>query len=160
MNAHSEIHAPLKLVSRQNCSLSPVGRRFFLGLLGFNLLAVGLWFTFIGAWLVLPFAGLEFLLVCLAFKLISQRAEDYETLTVADFVLAFESQIKGSKNSFECNARWARLYCLTRLKGNRCELSLRYAGKQVTVGRLLNDEQRMVWAATLQRQLKVVHAAL
>jgi uncharacterized membrane protein len=150
----------LELSSRQNRSLSPNGKRFFLGLLACNLLAVSLWFVFVGAWLVLPFAGLEFLLVWWAFRLVAQRADDYEKLTVADFVVAFESQISGDKNSFQGNAKWAQLYCLTWLKGNRCELSLRYAGKQVPVGRLLSDEQRMNWANALQGRLKVVHAVL
>jgi uncharacterized membrane protein len=160
MNAEPALPLALELNSRQNMSLSLNGKRFFFGLLGCNLLATGLWFTFIGAWLILPFAGLEFLLVWWAFKLVSQRAEDYEKLTVADFVVAFESQIKGTSNKFECNAQWAQLYCMTRLKGNRCELSLRYAGKQMPIGRLLSDEQRMHWADALQGKLKVIRAAL
>jgi uncharacterized membrane protein len=150
----------LELSSRQNRSLSLNGKRFFFGLLGCNLLATGLWFMFIGAWLILPFAGLEFLLVWWAFKLVAQHAEDYEKLTIADFVVAFESKIKGTRNKFECNAHWAQLHCLSRYNGHRCELSLHYAGKQVSVGRLLSDEQRFSWADALQGKVKVVRAAL
>jgi uncharacterized membrane protein len=160
MSSEPVLPLALELSSRQNMSLSVNGRRFFFGLLGCNLLATGLWFSFIGAWLVLPFAGLEFLLVWWAFRLVSQRAEDYEKLTIANFVLAFESQIKGNKNKFECNANWAQLYCFSRYNGHRCELSLRYAGRQVPVGRLLSDEQRLSWANALQGKVKVVRAAL
>jgi uncharacterized membrane protein len=160
MSFEPDLPLALELSSRQNMSLSLNGRRFFFGLLASNLLAIGMWFSFIGAWLVLPFAGLEFLLVWWAFKLVSQRAQDYEKLTITNFVLAFESQIKGSKNKFECNAHWTQLYCLSRYNGHRCELSLRYAGKQVAVGRLLSDEQRFNWADALQGKLKVVRAAL
>lgn len=136
------------------------GRRIFFGLLAVNLLAVGLWFTFIGAWLVLPYAGLELLLVWWAFRLMSLRADDFEKLTIANFVLAFESRIKGCNNKFECNANWVQLYCLSRYNGHRCELSLRYAGRQVPVGQLLSDQQRLKWADALQGKLKVVRAAL
>lgn len=158
MDAESLTPSPLELNSRQNMSLSPAGKRFFLGMLAGNLLAVGLWFTFMGAWLVLPFAGLEFLLVWWAFKLVSLRAEDYEKLTIAGFVLAFESRIKGSIDKIECNARWAQIYCLSRYNGHRCELSLRYGGNQVPLGRLLSDEQRFNWADALQGRLIVVRA--
>jgi uncharacterized membrane protein len=150
----------LELSSRQNRSLPLHGRRFFFGLLAVNLLMVGLWFSFIGAWLVLPYAGLEFLLVWWAFKLVSQRADDYEKLTIANFVLAFESQVKGRRNKFECNASWAQLYCFSRYNGQHCELSLCYAGKQVQVGQLLSDEQRLNWVDALQGKVKVVRAAL
>jgi uncharacterized membrane protein len=150
----------LELSSRQNMSLSLIGRRFFFGLLGVNLFAVGLWFSYIGAWLVLPYAGLEFLLVWWAFSLMSRRAGDYEKLTIANFVLAFESRVKGNRNKFECNANWAQLYCLSRYNGHRCELTLRYAGRQVPVGQLLSDEQRFNWADALQGKLRVVRAAL
>ncbi len=160
MNAEPVLPLALELNSCQNRSLSRNGKRFFFGLLGFHLLATGLWFTFIGAWLILPFAGLEFLLVWWAFRLVSLRAEDYEKLTIANFVLAFESRIKGCKYRFECNAQWAQLHCLSRYNGYRCELSLHFAGRQVPVGRLLSDEQRFGWANALQGKVKVVRAAL
>jgi uncharacterized membrane protein len=160
MNAEPALPLALELSSRQNMSLSVTGRRFFFGLLGFNLLATGLWFAYIGAWLILPFAGLEFFLVWWAFKLVSQRAEDYEKLTIADFVVAFESQINGTRNKFECNAHWTQLHCMSCYNGHRCELSLHYAGRQVAVGRLLSDEQRFNWADALQGKVKVVRAAL
>ncbi|MGB8338069.1 MAG: DUF2244 domain-containing protein [Burkholderiales bacterium] len=158
----SETVSPLalELSSRQNRSLTLNGKLFVLTLLACNLLAVGLWFTFIGAWLVLPYAGLEFLLVWWAFKLVSLRADDYEKLTVADLVVAFESRIRGTRSNFECNAKWAQIYCLTRYNGKHCELSLRYAGRQVPVGSLLSDEQRFRWANALQGKLKVVRAAM
>ena len=61
-----EAAAELTLVARRDNSLSSGGRLLVLGSLAVVVVAISLGFAFNGAWLVLPFAGLELLVVGLA----------------------------------------------------------------------------------------------
>jgi uncharacterized membrane protein len=55
------------------CSISPVGLlRVFVGL-ALTVLAIGIGFALVGAWPVLPFAGLEVLLLGAAFVMHARR---------------------------------------------------------------------------------------
>ena len=65
-----------------NRSLSPVGRIVFLALIFSNILIVAAGFAFVGAWVVLPFAGVEIVALGLAFYLVSLRDGDFERLTI------------------------------------------------------------------------------
>jgi len=69
-----EAAAELTLVARRNNSLSSGGRFLVLGSLAAVVLAISLGFALSGAWLILPFAGLELLVVGLAFRCMEQHA--------------------------------------------------------------------------------------
>ena len=51
----------------RNCSISPAGLLCAFGVLAAVTLAIGIGFALMGAWLVLPFAGLEVLALAAAF---------------------------------------------------------------------------------------------
>jgi len=56
-----------------NCSISPLGLlRVFVGL-ALVVLAIGVGFALVGAWPVLPFAGLEALMLGVAFVVYARR---------------------------------------------------------------------------------------
>ena len=54
--------------------MSPAGLAMAFGALAALTLAIGVGFAFFGAWLVLPFAGLEVLLLAGAFFVYARRA--------------------------------------------------------------------------------------
>ena len=54
--------------------MSPAGLAAAFGVLALLTLAIGVGFAFIGAWLVLPFAGLEVLILAAAFFAYARRA--------------------------------------------------------------------------------------
>src|ERR1700735_3679975 len=65
---------------KRNCSASPrqfVG--FYVSLALFSLLIAGL-LVWAGAWLVLPFTGVELLVVGIAFVMYARHAVDYERI--------------------------------------------------------------------------------
>ncbi|HEV8646007.1 MAG TPA: DUF2244 domain-containing protein [Burkholderiales bacterium] len=64
----------IALVAQRNNSLSSGSRFLILGSLAAVVLAISLGFALSGAWLVLPFAGLDLLMVSLAFRYMEQRA--------------------------------------------------------------------------------------
>jgi len=67
-----------RLILKRNCSMSPAGLAMALGALAALTLAIGVGFAFFGAWLVLPFAGLEVLLLAGAFFVYARRAGESE----------------------------------------------------------------------------------
>jgi len=54
--------------------MSPAGLATAFAVLAVLTLAIGVGFAVVGAWLVLPFAGLEVLMLAVAFFLYAQRA--------------------------------------------------------------------------------------
>ncbi|HXJ08733.1 MAG TPA: DUF2244 domain-containing protein [Burkholderiales bacterium] len=59
-----------------NCSISPAGFLGVLVSLAVVTLAIGVGFALLGAWLVLPFAGLEVLSLGAAFVMYARRFGD------------------------------------------------------------------------------------
>jgi uncharacterized membrane protein len=62
-----------RLILKRNCSMSPAGLAVAFGALAVLTLAIGAGFAFIGAWLVLPFAGIEVLMLVVAFFVYARR---------------------------------------------------------------------------------------
>jgi uncharacterized membrane protein len=137
-----------------NRALTPYGRWFALGVICLTTLGVAASVAAHGAWPVLPFAGLEVLGLAAAFYVISRHDGDYERLTIREFEVRFERCSRGRVSQFEANRHWAQLIC--QMRGSRCRLALRSHGRQVDIGRLLNDEQRIRWANELRGRLNIV----
>jgi uncharacterized membrane protein len=140
-----------------NRSLSPAGRLVFLALIFSNIVIVAAGFALMGAWLVTPFAGLEIVALAVAFYLDARRDGDYERLTVIGQLVRFETCNRGVVHCFECNRAWVQLVRRLNSHGRTCQLTLRSHGRQVSIGRLMNDEQRLAWSQELATQLKIVN---
>jgi uncharacterized membrane protein len=63
-----------RLILKRNCSMSPAGLAMAFAALAAVALAIGAGFAFVGAWLVLPFAGIEALMLAVAFFVVARRA--------------------------------------------------------------------------------------
>jgi len=63
-----------RLILKRNRSMSPAGLATAFAVLAVLTLAIGAGFAFIGAWLVLPFAGLEVVILAAAFFVYARRA--------------------------------------------------------------------------------------
>jgi uncharacterized membrane protein len=109
--------------------------------------------AFLGAWPVLPFAGLEVAVLAYAFRRIARHDGDFERLEIEGRRVRVEARSGARVVSFEGHAPWARL--VVRDRPGRCELQVRYAGKSVEIGRMLTDERRRLWAAELGRRMPV-----
>jgi uncharacterized membrane protein len=137
-----------------NRSLGPQGRTACLAALAAMPLVLGAVATaFLGAWPVLPFAGLEVAVLAYAFHRIACHDRDFERLEIEGRRVRVEARSGAHVVSFEGHAPWARL--VVRDRRGRCELQVRYAGRTVDIGRLLTDERRRLWAAELGRRLPV-----
>jgi uncharacterized membrane protein len=147
--------ADFTLVARRNNSLSSGGRFLVLGSLAVVILAISLGFALNGAWLVFPFAGLDLLVVYLAFRYVERRAGDYECIAFRDDNIVIESQNKGKTDRFEFNRQWVQVTFIEAQGGDRGRLLLRSHGKEVAFGNHLTGEQRAAVARRLKEHLKI-----
>lgn len=136
--------------ARRNNSLSTSGRLFVFGFVFFVSVGIGLAFTFVfGAWPILPFAGLEMLVLYFAFRHVERHAADYERLAIAGDRVEVEVLDGGRVSRLGCNRHWVQVVC----DRNGGRLALRSHGREVEIGRHLNEQQRLSVARQLGRKL-------
>ena len=142
-------------VARRNNSISSGGRSLVLGSLAAVLLAISLGFALNGAWLIFPFAGLDILVVFLAFRYVEQRAGDYECIAFQGENVVIDTRREGKTERFEFNRYWVQVTLVEANGEERGRLLLRSHGKEVTFGVHLTSEQRAVMARRLKEHLKI-----
>ena len=151
-----ESAADFTLVARRNNSLSSGGRFLVLGSLAVVLLAIALGFALNGAWLVFPFAGLDILVVYLAFRYVEKCAGDYECIAFHGDNIVIESRHRGKTGRFEFNRHWVQVTFTEDRGGEAGGLLLRSHGKEVALfGVHLTGEQRAAMARQLKEHLKI-----
>jgi uncharacterized membrane protein len=136
-----------------NRSLDVRGRRVVLAALAATTMGVGTFAAMVGAWPVMPFAGIEVALVFLAFRVLAAHDQDFEHLEIGAHEVSVESRDARSFTRFTVNPAWARV--VVRERGDRCTLGLAYAGRTVPLGRLMSDEGRRDLARRLRGRIAV-----
>ena len=142
-------NAGFSLILKRNCSISPVRLAGIFGALAAVSLAIGIAFAFAGAWLVLPFAGLEAAALGAAYLAYARRAADYERIELAAGRLTIEVAEADRTSRYEMQAQRARVYV------ERDLVVLRGAGEELQLGRHLDAERRAEFAAQLQKRLRI-----
>lgn len=136
---------PFSLVLKRNCSMSPKALAGVFAALALVTLAIGAGFALAGAWLVLPFAGLEVLLLGAAYLAYARHAADYERLEVAP------GDLKVEVAQADRVARYWLVNAKVSVEDGR--VVLRDAKEELEVGRYLGAEARAELAAELQKRL-------
>ncbi|MBI3044769.1 MAG: DUF2244 domain-containing protein [Betaproteobacteria bacterium] len=134
--------------ARRNNSLSSSGRLFVFAFLFIVSIGIAAAFAVIGAWPILPFAGLEMGVLYLAFRVFERHAADYERIAIAGDRVEVEICEAGRARCHEFNRYWAQV-----VSGEGARLALRSHGREVEIGRHLNDDQRRALARELGRRL-------
>jgi uncharacterized membrane protein len=147
--AFLEERGGFSLTLKRNCSNSPAGFACACGALAVAALAIGAGFAAAGAWLVLPFAGLEALLLGAAFVVYARRAADYERIALASGRLTVEVTEAERSRRHVLDARTLRV-CL-----EDGRVLLRAAEEALEVGRNLDAEARVRLAAELRKRLRI-----
>ena len=89
------------LIARRNNSLSSTGRSIVLGSLVSLSFAISLAFAVVGAWLVLPFAGAEMVVLVLAFRYIERHSGDFESIALKGDSVLVEKWELGAVRRYE-----------------------------------------------------------
>jgi uncharacterized membrane protein len=125
--------------------MSPKALAGVFTLLALLVLAIGAGFAAAGAWLVLPFAGLEVLLLGAAYVLYARHAADYERIELDAGRLTVEVA-DGART-----ARYELADVGVEVKEGR--VVLHGAKEELEVGRYLGAEARAELAAELRKRL-------
>jgi uncharacterized membrane protein len=129
--------------------MSPAGLAKVFAALALIVLAIGTGFALAGAWLVLPFAGLEVALLVGAYLFYARHAADYERISLGEGRLTIEIADGIENRSVELDARRVRLSVA---KDER--LLLQAAKEQIEIGRHLDAEKRVEFASELTKKLQ------
>ncbi|QJR13616.1 DUF2244 domain-containing protein [Usitatibacter palustris] len=127
-------------LSVPNRSLGPRERRRALVAIAVTTMGVAAGAWALGAWPVMPFAGIEVALVWLAFHVVRKHDGDFERIEIDAGEVRLDACDARRESHFVANRAWARV--VLREHGGQCTLGLAYAGKTVPLGRLLSDEGR------------------
>jgi len=139
-----------RVVLKRNCSISPRGLLLVFALLAALAMAIAAVFAALGAWLILPFAGLEMLVLYLAFREIGRHAGDYERIAIGRDRVRVESCETGQLSHDELSRYWARVVA----SRDGRYLALRSHGRELAIGRHRSDEQRLELARALALALR------
>jgi uncharacterized membrane protein len=142
-------NAGFSLTLKRNCSISPAGLAGVFAALACVVVAIGAGFAAVGAWLVLPFAGLEVLLLGWAFVVYARRAADYERIELDAGRLTVEVGQAQRTSRYEMDA------CRARVRLEEERVLLLGAREQLELGRHLDADSRARFAVELQKRLRI-----
>lgn len=112
-------------------------------------LLIAILFFFRGLTLVLPFSGLELLFLGAVFYITAWNSNWREVITVGDEVVCIETGRRGPVSHYEFQRRWARVILSRSGSWYPSRLLIRSHGRQVEVGRFLNEQERQGLAEIL-----------
>jgi uncharacterized membrane protein len=142
-------NAGFSLTLKRNCSISPAALAGVFAALAFVVVAIGTGFAIAGAWLVLPFAGLEVLLLAAAYMAYARHAADYESIVLDSGRLTVEVEQAQQKRRYEMEARRARVQFAEQ------RVVLLGGQEQLELGRHLDADTRARFAEELQKRLRI-----
>lgn len=148
--ANNEIFS---LILRRNCSLQHAGRRRAFWLAALVSALIALVFAAVGAWPILPFAGLELAALYVALRRFYREADDYEQVIIQGDRLLVECHMKGCVRRFDANRFWTQV--IVRESSGGRQVTLRCHGREIEFGTFLSERARLDAARELRDQLRV-----
>ena len=142
------------LTLKRNCSISPAGLLGVFAALAVAGLAIGIGFALAGAWLILPFVGLEIVALGVAFVMCARRAADFERIELARGRLTVEVAEAARRARYELDAGrvWVQVQ---KGRGYGARVLLRGAEEELGLGRHLDAASRVELAAELSKRLRL-----
>lgn len=133
-----------EITTMPSCSLSVSAQRNIFLLVTVLTLVIASGFYMVGAWMVMPFAGLELLALALSLHYVNVGADDYESVCIRGDHLVVEKRSRKQIRRVEFSRYWVQVV----LSGQR--LLLRSHGKEVEFGCFMGNGQRQALARKLK----------
>ncbi len=134
-----------------NCALSAKALFIIYSAIFSVSLTIALFFIYLGAWIVLPFAGLEMLALGLAFYYLSRCSKHWEVLNLEEHQLVCSYWVGKGLSQQQFPRCWAKLL-FTPAKGlHPSRLSISYQGQWFEIARWLTDEEKQFLADKLRQ---------
>ena len=138
-----------------NNSLSWGGNLLFLFLVSFPILVIAITFAVAGAPIILPFAGLEILVVTMAIWYISKRNNRQEVIKLSFDKLIIEKGIKKPEIFKELIRQWS--YVFIERPSHRwypLQIVISSKGDKVPIGEFLTEEEKEELIEMLQSHIE------
>lgn len=140
---------------RPNGSLDWSGMKWLFGLLACGVMAVGAFFASIGAWLVLPFAGLEILVMGAGIYASARWSAVREVIEIGEKSLRISRGMRRPTQVQELPRHWTRVSLCKDPRGwYPSRLLLVCHGRGYEIGSTLVESERLQLAADLGDQLR------
>jgi len=131
-----------------NSSLIGIYRIIFLASITLVCGGIATIFYFVGASLILPFAGLELTILFIAFYLSFRWSSKKEKIYISQEIVRIEKGIKKAEYSWE-EFRTFTSFQVKRNKDKSLRLSFRSKGQDVYVGDFLNEDDKNLLRNTI-----------
>lgn len=111
-------------------------------------------FASMGAWLVLPFSGAEWVLLAYCFRLGLRSCRIREVITITETLVQLERGYGTPEQIYRFQRAWVALdWTESPIKGHPSRLSFRSHGKEIEIGRFLAEPERAALASELRKIL-------
>jgi uncharacterized membrane protein len=157
----SEIDAynSFKVTFKPNCALSATSKRKVVILLTVIPCIIGMGFSLLGAWVVLPFVGLEIAALAYAFYYVNRHEADYESISIKGDSLVVERCVGETVSQQVVNPYWVKVV-QQELANGELHLYLQSHGKDIEIGRYLTRKQRELLARQIKQRTGVLNISL
>ena len=144
-----------EFIIRPNSSLSWKGNKIFFFLLFFVSFIIAFSFAMVGMWVIVPFTGIEMILLGSALTYCYIKNSQCEVVKIDENKVSVALIKMRNKKVFNCNRYWAKFVLnKPRLSGYPHKLVLRSAGREMEIGALLTDEERIKLAKMLKKNVE------
>lgn len=139
---------------RPNQSMSCRGTILFVTVMCVSSFGIAGWFMALGAWMVLPFAGLEMLVLGVGVYFCFSASRREETITLSADELRIERRHRHVKQVWVFQRYWAKVVMWQDLKSwYPSRLFIRSHGRSVEIGAWLTEPEREQLAMDLRHAL-------
>lgn len=147
---------PYRKLIRPNRSLSRRGLRLLVAAYAAMSVGIGLGFGLaMGAWLILPFVGLEIAVIATVCWMVLRRVGDYELLIVDAEKFRVIRRCQQRRTCYEFQRYWARIALAQGESGwYPSRLFVTSHGRTVEFGAAMSEEERCVLAQELKDLLR------
>jgi uncharacterized membrane protein len=153
-SGHDEETGEKTLVLKPNGSLSRRQSFSLLMFCAFLMGTISAVFIASGAWMVLPFSGLEWLLLAYCLHLSRKDSAKREVITISEDIVRVEKDRRDPKQTYRFQRAWVMIdWIESPIRGRPSRLALRLHGKEVEIGRFLVEAERRALARELKALL-------
>jgi uncharacterized membrane protein len=141
---------PAVWMLKRNCAITPWQFGVFYCSLATVSLSIAAFWTAMGAWTVLPFAGIDLVAVGAAFLVYARHATDYERIVITPEHLIIETALASRITVIELNPHWIRIGLQEK---PRPKIEIRSAGRVILVGTHVPAHRRAIIAGEMRRYI-------
>ena len=142
-------------IIRPNQSLSWRAVLWVYALVVVCLTSMSVVFALNGFWPVLPFAGLELVVLGAAFYLCQSRSQWREVVSIDANTVRVEKGRRRAEQRWECPSVWAQVLLeKSPIAWYPSRLRIAYKGRGVEIGRFLCDDERAALAGALRQGIR------